>query len=84
MPDEAGVRIAASAAAPSEGGLQVELVPGPADGDQLVGTNDARVFLDQAAASVLDDKVLDAGVDDQGGAHFNMSPQNPDTVASDS
>lgn len=41
------------------------------------GASGARVFLEDAAASYLDDMVLDAEVDEAGSAHFRMSPQQP-------
>jgi hypothetical protein len=36
----------------------------------------ARLFLSQDTASYLDDKVLDAAVDDQGTARFMLSTQS--------
>mgnify|MGYP006163510045 CR=1 FL=1 len=36
---------------------------------------EAGEFLDEAAASALDDKVLDAGVDDEGSVSFAVLPQ---------
>jgi|SRR5882757_1470763 len=73
----AGLRIS-SGNTPPEGGLQVEITPGPAEQDQVLSERGARVFLDPDAASYLDDKVLDANVDDQGGPHFMLTGQNPD------
>ena len=73
----AGLRIS-SGNTPPEGGLQVEITPGPAEQDQVLSERGARVFLDPDAASYLDDKVLDANIDDQGGPHFMLTGQNPD------
>jgi Fe-S cluster assembly iron-binding protein IscA len=77
-PNGAGLRIS-SDTAPPEGGLQVDVTPGPAEHDQILAGSGARVFLDPHAASYLDDKVLDANIDDQGGAHFMLGAQNPNS-----
>ena len=77
-PEGAGLRIS-SDTAPPEGGLQVEITPGPAEHDQVHTEAGVRVFLDPDAASYLDDKVLDATVDDQGGAHFMLGAHSPDS-----
>lgn len=64
LPEGSGMRIAA--APPSEDSaepgelLQMSVVPGPEDGDQVVG--EQPVFLDPAAADVLDGKLLDAEI----------------------
>lgn len=76
-PDGTGLRISADTA-PPEGGLQVEVTAGPADDDQVLAEAGVRVFLDPDAAVYLDDKVLDAKVDGQGGAQFTLGEQNPD------
>jgi iron-sulfur cluster assembly protein len=39
----------------------------------------ARVFMEEPVAAVLDDKVLDAHVDDDGAVRFLISP-NPDVI----
>ena len=35
----------------------------------------ARVFLEENAAGILDDKVLDAQVDESGSVQFSIAPQ---------
>lgn len=77
-PDSAGLRISSDTAAPDPG-LQVEIAAAPAADDQLLAGAGARVFLDPDAASILDDKVLDAKVDDQGEAHFLLGSQGQDS-----
>lgn len=74
---EAGLRISTTEEPAAEGGLQVEVAPSPTPGDQVLGASGARVFLEDAAASYLNDMVLDAEVDEAGSAHFRMSPQQP-------
>jgi Fe-S cluster assembly iron-binding protein IscA len=76
IPDGAGIRIA-----PPEGEdagsapqLQVSVTGGPAETDQVIDAEGARVFVDEALAALLDDKLLDAGiVEDQ--VHFMLGAQ---------
>ena len=68
VPDGGGMRIASD---PNAGSLTLSLAPAPAGGDAVVDTSSgARVFLDSAAVSVLDDKALDATVDQEGRVQF--------------
>jgi Fe-S cluster assembly iron-binding protein IscA len=76
VPDTAGLRIASTPDTPEAGGLQVELVSGPAEADQVVAEPGARVFVEQGAAPLVDDKVLNGELDEQGGAHFSLVQQN--------
>lgn len=63
-PDGAGLRISAPPGA-EEGMLEVAVAAVPAESDEVVGEEGARVFLEEQAASMLDDKLLDAQVDGQ-------------------
>ena len=75
-PTGAGLRIAASTPQPeSAGALQVTAAEGPGEGDQILEGDGARVFLESAAAIYLDDKVLDARMDEKGNAHFTLGEQ---------
>lgn len=69
IPDEAGLRIAASpssdAADPAGSALNVTLTEAPAESDQVIDDGGARVFVDEPIAGALDDKLLDATVGDQ-------------------
>ena len=47
----------------------------PQPGDQVLEEAGARVFLEETAAETLDDKVLDAQVDENGGVQFSITPQ---------
>ena len=42
--------------------LELSVVPLPAEDDEVIEEQGARVFLEPEAASLLDDKVLDASV----------------------
>lgn len=72
VPDGAGLRIATD---PNAGSLQLSLSPEPQEGDQVVDSAGARLFLDNDAALLLDDKALDASVDDQGTVQFALAEQ---------
>lgn len=75
-PSGAGLRIAASSPQPQNAGaLQVTAAEGPGEGDQILEGEGARVFLEPEAATYLDDKVLDARLDDEGNAHFTLGEQ---------
>ncbi|MCX4474124.1 Iron-sulfur cluster biosynthesis [Micromonospora sp. MW-13] len=67
---DGGLRIAADADA---GSLTIELVPEPAQGDQVVDNQGARIFLDSDAAELLSDTSVDASVDDEGIVQFGFT-----------
>ena len=52
---------------------------GPADqaaaGDQIIEQDGATVYVDEAASIMLDDKILDGGVDEQGNIQFALGQQ---------
>jgi iron-sulfur cluster assembly protein len=76
-PDGAGLRIASSTPEPeSPGALQVTATTGPQEDDQVIETAGARVFLEPQAAIYLEDKVLDARLDEQGNAQFSLGVQD--------
>jgi iron-sulfur cluster assembly protein len=68
---DAGLRISRAA----DESLALTPVPGSEPGDQVVEESGARVFLDEGAASVLDDKVLDATVGADGSVQFAVGVQ---------
>jgi Fe-S cluster assembly iron-binding protein IscA len=72
-PEGAGVRI--SQDNPADPSLAVTTTESPLPGDQVVEEGGARVFLEPNAAGTLDDKILDASVDDKGGVEFLLVPQ---------
>jgi iron-sulfur cluster assembly protein len=73
LPAQTGLRIVAQDA--GEASFQLALAEGPVAGDQVVEEGGARVFVEPAAAAVLDDKALDAQVNDQGSVAFSVSDQ---------
>ncbi len=79
--DGAGLRIASSSPAPaSPSALQVSAAAMPSENDQVVESAGARVFIEPQAAAYLDDKVLDAQLDEEGKAHFSLGVQQPGQV----
>ncbi|GAB3866790.1 hypothetical protein GCM10028801_39470 [Nocardioides maradonensis] len=56
-------------------GLAVATATSPQTQDQVVEQDGAKVFLDAGAAEQLDDKVLDAAVDDAGNLQFSLDVQ---------
>ena len=71
LPVATGLRIMAQGdGAPS---LQLSLAEGPVAGDEVLEEDGARVFLEPAAAAVLDGKELDAQVDEKGQVAFSVS-----------
>jgi Fe-S cluster assembly iron-binding protein IscA len=68
-----GLRI--SQDAPDSPALHVMPTQAPHPGDQVLEEDGARVFLEEVAAATLDDKILDAQVDQNGGVQFTIAPQ---------
>lgn len=74
---DAGLRIHSTEPQNAEGGarLAVVVTADPEPQDQVVEISGTRLFLDESAVAALDDKVLDAGVDDEGSVSFAVLPQ---------
>ena len=69
MPEGCGLRVAGA----SDGdGLAISATDAPEEGDAVVESEGARVFVDPGIAPRLDDKVLDAGTGDDGRIHFRL------------
>jgi Fe-S cluster assembly iron-binding protein IscA len=73
LADSAGLRISSEAA--EEPTFAVSAAEAPEPGDQTVEQGGATVYLDQNAAVMLDDKVLDAAVDPEGKVEFALGIQ---------
>lgn len=69
----AGLRIEAESPQATDFGVSV--VPTPSAQDAVVEQAGARVYLDESAAAALDDKTLDARVDEDGRVAFDILPQ---------
>ena len=55
-------------------GFAISVVANPLPGDSTVESDGAKVFLEPAASAVLDDKTLDAQIDN-GSVTFALVPQ---------
>ncbi len=73
--EQGGLRISQDAV--DSPALHVIATEAPLPGDQVVEEHGARVFLEETAAETLDDKVLDAQVDESGGVQFAIGVQPP-------
>jgi iron-sulfur cluster assembly protein len=78
VPEGTGLRIASAAPDSDDpAGFQLTAALVPAEDDQVIEAAGARVFLEPQAAAYLEDKVLDAQVDEQGQARFSLGVQEP-------
>lgn len=66
-----GIRIAS--ATDPQNGFALSLAPAPAEGDTVVESDGARVFVDEAATAALSDRVLDARVEENGSVGFALA-----------
>jgi iron-sulfur cluster assembly protein len=60
--ETSGLRVVAERAG-NQANLQLSVVPLPAEDDEVIEEQGVRVFLEPEAASLLDEKVLDASVE---------------------
>jgi iron-sulfur cluster assembly protein len=70
---DAALRISASEVGATDLSLAVATQAEPTD--TVIENAGARVFVEQNAALVLDDKVLDAQIDDEGSVRFSIDVQ---------
>ena len=61
-PEAGGLRLVAEWSG-AQTTLQLSVVALPAEDDEVIDEQGARVFLDPVAASMLEDKILDASID---------------------
>ena len=73
LPEASGLRITGGPA--TDPSLEVSPAPAAEPGDAVVEQEGATVFLDENAALLLDDKVLDARVDEEGRVEFGLGQQ---------
>ncbi|MBS2962892.1 iron-sulfur cluster biosynthesis protein [Actinocrinis puniceicyclus] len=78
LPDGTGLRIAPQAGDNGVGpAFALSLSQAPQAADEVIETADTRVYLEPGVAQQLDDKVLDAHIDEQGEIAFLISQQQP-------
>ncbi|QZY27707.1 Fe-S cluster assembly protein HesB [Nocardioides coralli] len=73
VPEASGLRITGGPA--EEPSLEVAPASAAEPGDQVVEQEGATVYLDENAVLLLDDKVLDARVDEEGRVEFALGQQ---------
>jgi iron-sulfur cluster assembly protein len=73
VPETAGLRLAAERAG-VQTNLQLSVVALPAEDDEVIEEQGVRLFLEPEAAALLDDKVLDASID-QNQVEFTIADQ---------
>jgi iron-sulfur cluster assembly protein len=76
VPETAGLRLVAEPAA-ERVNFQLSVVALPAEDDEVIDERGARVFLEPQAASLLDDKILDA-MEEQNQVAFTIADQIED------
>jgi iron-sulfur cluster assembly protein len=79
LPQDTGLRIMTQGGDGGSSSFQLALAEAPAAGDQVVEEGGARVFVEPAAAAALDDKSLDAQVNEQGDLAFRIADQGDGT-----
>ena len=72
IPEDTGLRMSLQENDPGTLTLSLE---GPQPDDAVVEDGGARVFIQRDAASIVDDRELDAQLDDQGRASFMLGSQ---------
>lgn len=71
-PHTAGVRIASGRETDA---LSLDIAAGPQEGDAVMEVSGAKLFLDDAATTVLDGRVLHASQDADGRLQFSITEQ---------
>jgi len=74
-PDNTDAALRISAAEPGATDLSLAVATSAEPNDTVIETAGATVFVEQNAALVLDDKVLDAQIDDDGSVRFSIDVQ---------
>ena len=72
IPTETGGLRIAEAADP-QNGYALSLAPAPVDGDTVVESDGARVFVAPTASVALDDRILDARLEEDGSVGFALA-----------
>jgi Fe-S cluster assembly iron-binding protein IscA len=78
VPDGAGLRLVAGPATERGVAIEIAFVTAADPDDQIIETNAAAdVFVEPQTAELLDDQVLDAGLQPDGSLSFTLRPQGP-------
>jgi iron-sulfur cluster assembly protein len=74
---EGGVKISAKPVTDTESRLELSIVEGPTETDSVIEEEGTRLFLEDAVSEYLDDKVLDAQMEEGGQVRFTIQDQGP-------
>ncbi|TMR15495.1 Fe-S cluster assembly protein HesB [Nonomuraea turkmeniaca] len=77
-PPDTGLRIASSSGDGPAASLELSISGGPHPDDQVLEAEGARVYLEPAAASILEDKTLDAEIAEEDRPIFRIVRQTHD------
>ena len=72
LPETAGLRITSDS---DQSSFAIAAAEAAEPADQVVEQGGATLYLDEQAAVILDDKILDAAVDDSGQVEFALAIQ---------
>jgi iron-sulfur cluster assembly protein len=72
---EGGVKISAKPVNDSESRLELSIVEGPTETDSVIEESGTKLFLEDGVSDYLDDKVLDAQMD-EGQVRFTLQSQD--------
>ena len=64
VPEEGGIRISVARQNGAQASLELAVSPAPLEGDEVLDAQGAHVFLDELAVLALDDKSLDAQIEE--------------------
>jgi iron-sulfur cluster assembly protein len=73
MSESAGLRITTEGG--DQPGFAISAADQPQADDKVVEQSGATIYLDQESSELLDDKILDAAVDEQGRVEFALAVQ---------
>ncbi|HZD03081.1 MAG TPA: HesB/YadR/YfhF-family protein [Actinomycetes bacterium] len=73
---QGGVKISAKPVSDTESRLELSIVEGPTETDSVIEEEGTRVFLEDAVSDYLEDKVLDAQMQ-EGEVRFTIQEQGP-------
>jgi iron-sulfur cluster assembly protein len=74
---QGGVKISAKPVNDTESRLELSIVEGPTESDSVIEEEGTKVFLEETVSDYLDDKVLDAQMD-EGQVRFTIQDKGPE------
>jgi iron-sulfur cluster assembly protein len=78
VPEEGGIRISVARQNGAQASLELAVSPAPLEGDEVLDAQGAHVFLDELAVLALEDKSLDAQIE-EGEISFGIVERDEDS-----